>query len=132
MERRTLDATGSGANVNLDGAAAVARIDPPDTGSMSTSSTFRILGTSVANFLPGTLNFAAGNGIYVAGEMKADTQRNATFLEFTATEVDGKLKSLRRSIQLYKTERSKTGEWTSALPMLTRVRWFSKAACNST
>ena len=63
----TLNSSDTSANVDVDG--AVARIDPPDTGSMSTSSTFRILGTTVATLLPGTLNFAGGNGLYVAAQM---------------------------------------------------------------
>jgi hypothetical protein len=64
----TLDSTGSGANVNLSGGAG--RIDPPDTGSMSTSSTFRVIGGALATFLPGTLNFAAGGGMQIAGDAK--------------------------------------------------------------
>jgi Calx-beta domain len=57
----TLDATASGASVNISGAAA--RFDGPDIGSMFTSSWLRVVNGANLAVEPGVINFTAGKGL---------------------------------------------------------------------
>ncbi|MBA4067854.1 MAG: hypothetical protein C0501_29970, partial [Isosphaera sp.] len=64
----TLNATDSGAVVNVSGAAGV--IDPPDTGSMAIASTLNVLNGAAVTLLGGTLHFIGGSGFYIAQQGK--------------------------------------------------------------
>ena len=75
----TLGDTDDGAKVNVDGAEA--RIDPPNTGSMATSSTFRIINSALVNILPGTWNFAAGSGMTIGSDSKVECILSADLLK---------------------------------------------------
>ena len=63
--------TESVSSVIVSGAAGL--IDPPDTGSMSTASTLKLINTAVVTLLPGTLNILAGQGLYIDADLKGLT-----------------------------------------------------------
>lgn len=64
----TLDATASGAKVNIDG--AVGRFDPPDVGGLFTSSTLNIVNNADVGILSGTVSLNGGAGITVNAKVK--------------------------------------------------------------
>jgi hypothetical protein len=71
----TLNATASGAVVNVSG--AVGRIDPPDVGSVATASSLNVVNGSAVNILPGTVRVTGGAGLYInAAGVKMSAEKN--------------------------------------------------------
>jgi hypothetical protein len=122
----TLDTTDSGADVIVDGAGtgeaagAWGRINPPDTGSMSTASTLKVVNDANVTILSGALEFTGGTGLYIAADVKGlvetpnsfELRRNVaqTDIQITITEVGG--------YRLVKRHENEPSSATSQLPIL--------------
>ncbi len=111
-----LGTTDEGAEVNVDGAAG--RLDPPNTGSMSIGSTFRIINSALVTILPGTLKLIGGGGLYIAADMKIRPDNNT---EATIDKENGNDKLIDIAsggkLTLFKPDVSKYGKVTLLVPL---------------
>jgi hypothetical protein len=110
----TLNAIDSGTAVNVSG--ALGRIDPPDVGSMATSSTLRIIGDAVVKLLSGSMDIAASDGIFIDAQLDVVTRNVAVSISNSSTQ--GKLDIASNGKLSINTEmRQHTGECTISLPI---------------